>query len=83
MNFLKFIEYSLLIFIAPTPSNTQTILGYTCKDVRINGTIPNDKWYYSRGKGACNLVDLHTFDDYESHLKAFQVVFTFQVNKNL
>ncbi|XP_051162661.1 protein wntless [Leptopilina boulardi] len=65
--------------IAPTPSNTQTILGYTCKDVRINGTIPNDKWYYSRGKGACNLVDLHTFDDYESHLKAFQVVFTFQM----
>ncbi|XP_033223582.1 protein wntless [Belonocnema kinseyi] len=65
--------------IAPTPSSSQNILGIPCKDVRVNRTIPDNKWYYSRGKGSCSSVNLHIFDEYDSHLKAFQVVFNFQM----
>lgn len=74
---------AILIFPAPTPASSQNILSTACKDVRVNGSEPGEgKWFYSRGKGSCSAVDMNQFS-FDSHHQAYQVVYTFQVQKNL
>ncbi|OWR55494.1 Integral membrane protein GPR177 [Danaus plexippus plexippus] len=57
------------------PANTQTILGTVCKDTSV---MKNDtsKWFYNRGKGSCQTVDLG-----ETHhdLSERDIVFAFQM----
>ncbi|XP_014486768.1 PREDICTED: protein wntless [Dinoponera quadriceps] len=65
--------------IAPTPASSQNILGTPCEDIRVNGSEPGgDKWFYSRGKDACTLVDINRYS-LNSHHQAYQVVYTFQM----
>ncbi|KAK2589041.1 hypothetical protein KPH14_001881 [Odynerus spinipes] len=65
--------------IAPTPATSQNILSTPCEDIRINGSEPGaGKWFYSRGKGSCNPVDIDHFS-LDSHHQAHQVVYTFQM----
>ncbi|CAG9792799.1 unnamed protein product [Diatraea saccharalis] len=61
--------------IAPTPANTQNILGTVCKDAN---KVKNDtsKWYYNRGKGSCEIIDL---DDMHHDLSETDIVFAFQM----
>ncbi|CAG4939684.1 unnamed protein product [Colias eurytheme] len=61
--------------VAPMPANAQTILGTVCRDTtrRKNDTT---KWFYNRGKGICetvNLADLH------HDLSESDIVFAFQM----
>ncbi|XP_034948603.1 protein wntless [Chelonus insularis] len=79
--------------IAPRPASNQNILGTHCKDERVNGTEADpNKWYWTRGEGSCEKVDLHLFTydtkyqnndmhqfDYDSKYQAYQVVFSFQM----
>ncbi|XP_043278990.1 protein wntless [Venturia canescens] len=65
--------------MAPTPASSQNILGSPCQDIRKNGSEPGDgKWFYSRGKGSCDLVDMHPFAS-DNHYQAYQLVYTFQM----
>ncbi|XP_038218281.1 protein wntless [Zerene cesonia] len=61
--------------VAPMPANAQTILGTVCRDTtkEKNDTT---KWFYNRGKGQCetvNLADLH------HDLSESDIVFAFQM----
>lgn len=65
--------------VAPKPATSQGILATACKDDRVNGSEPGSgKWYYARGKGACEAVDM-TKHHIESQYQAYQVVYTFQM----
>lgn len=62
--------------IAPTPANTQNILGTVCIDT---SRPKNDttKWFYNRGVGACKGIHL---EDEDSHdYSENDVVFAFQM----
>jgi len=66
-------------FPAPTPASSQNILSTPCRDMRINGSHPsNNKWFYSRGKGACVPLDLDRYS-LNSYRQPYQIVYTFQV----
>ncbi|KAH0948677.1 hypothetical protein HN011_002944 [Eciton burchellii] len=65
--------------IAPTPASSQNILSTPCRDMRINGSHPsNNKWFYSRGKGACVPLDLDRYS-LNSYRQPYQIVYTFQM----
>lgn len=66
------------MFLAPTPASSQNILGTLCKVISVNGTYDENTWFYSRGEGACNRVDMHYFS-LDTHQQAYEVVYTFQV----
>ncbi|VVD00037.1 protein wntless [Leptidea sinapis] len=59
--------------VAPMPANAQNILGTVCKDTT---KVKNDttKWFYNRGKGKCESVDLA-----QSDLSETDIVFAFQM----
>lgn len=77
---MQIIKISLsTYYLAPTPASSQNILGTPCKDNRVNRSEPGgNKWYYSRGRGACTAVDMNV--SFDGHHQAYQVVYTFQVN---
>lgn len=61
--------------VAPVPANAQIILGTVCKDTT---TMKNDttKWFYNRGKGKCEVIDLR---DLHQDLSETDIVFAFQM----
>nr|XP_034832485.1 LOW QUALITY PROTEIN: protein wntless-like [Maniola hyperantus] len=61
--------------VAPVPANAQTILGTVCKDT---SEMENDttQWFYNRGAGKCESVDL---DIVHHDVSERDIVFTFQM----
>ncbi|KAJ2940875.1 hypothetical protein O0L34_g10134 [Tuta absoluta] len=61
--------------VAPMPANAQNILGTVCKDT---STMKNDtsKWFYNRGKGKCQTIDLSNM---HQDLSETDIVFAFQM----
>ena len=65
-----------MFFLAPPPSNSQSILGTPCRDTRIlNGTPPGlDWWMYIRPEGKCSVIETHMMTE-----QIVPIVYTFQV----
>ncbi|CAH3944132.1 protein wntless [Pieris brassicae] len=63
--------------VAPMPANSQTILGTVCRD---RSKVKNDttKWFYNRGIGKCETVDL-TEAQLSHDLSETDIVFAFQL----
>ncbi|XP_047520524.1 protein wntless [Pieris napi] len=63
--------------VAPMPANSQTILGTVCRD---RSKVKNDttKWFYNRGNGKCETVDL-TEAQLSHDLSETDIVFAFQL----
>ena len=65
-----------MLFLAPAPSNVQSILATKCLDVGQN----KSKFFYVRPDGGCDRIDdLHGAEAEERHLTDRNVVFAFQV----
>lgn len=63
--------------VAPIPSSAQNILATVCQDYS-NEPNNTEKWFYSRGKGACKGQHLENLVSHQPEI-ANQLVFTFQL----
>lgn len=65
-----------ILFLAPAPSNVQSVLATKCLDAGQN----KSKFFYVRPDGGCDrILDLHGAEAEERHLTDRNVVFAFQV----
>ncbi|XP_049846271.1 protein wntless [Schistocerca gregaria] len=61
--------------VAPTPSTADHILATKCWDPDPKNNT--EKWFYARGRGKCQTIDIH--DHTEPNMQANNIVFVFQI----